>query len=195
MTTKLCTVFAAFTIVFFSFCTPALQVHTDYDKSANFSVYKTFAMYQLDEKSKTVSELNANRIISAIKAEMVKRGYKEETSNPDLMVNAVIVLKDMKYVTANTQYYNQYYGYGGIYRPYGWGGTMGSGYTTYDVQNYTDGSLIIDVVDSKTQKLIWESTGNRDIDGPLENPDTQIPAAVSKIMAPLPSLKIQAAAK
>jgi hypothetical protein len=61
-----------------------------------------------------------------------------------------------------------------------------TGYTTYNVQNYKDGSLIIDIVDAKSKNLIWEGIGNEEIDKPLKDPDTAIPAAVASILAKYP---------
>ncbi|HVY73952.1 MAG TPA: DUF4136 domain-containing protein [Puia sp.] len=167
--------------ILISSCEPALKVTDDYDKSTNFSQYKTFRMYQLDQQHQTISQLNQDRIINAVKSEMTKKGF-QEAAEPDLQVNAIIILKDKKSVTANTNYY----GYGGYYRPYAWGGGMATGYTTYDVQNYKDGSLIIDIIDNKTNKLVWEGIGNKEIDKPAADPDKAIADAVARIMAPFP---------
>jgi len=167
--------------IFLNACEPSLKVTSDYDKAANFSSYKTFAMTQLDMQHQTISQLNQTRIINAVKAEMVKKGFSE-SANPDLEVTAVIILKDEKSVTANTNYY----GYGGYYRPYGWGGGMASGYTTYSVENYKNGSLIIDVSDRNGKKLLWEGIGNKEIDKPASDPDKAIADAVSAIMSSFP---------
>ena len=63
---------------------------------------------------------------------------------------------------------------------------MTSSTTSYSVDNYKDGSLIIDVVDAKTNKLIWQGTGNKEIDKPAKDPDTAIPKAISSIMSSFP---------
>jgi len=162
-------------------CEPSLKVTSDYDKSANFQPYKTFRMAQLTMQNQTINQLNQTRIINAVKSEMVKKGF-QEVADPDLEVNAVIILEDKKSVTANTNYY----GYGGYYRPYAWGGGMASGYTTYSVEDYKAGSLIIEVADAKTKKLLWEGIGNKDIDKPAKDPDAAIKAAVTSIMASFP---------
>jgi hypothetical protein len=162
-------------------CEPALKVTSDYDKTVNFQPYKTFRMVQLDMQHQSISQLNQSRIISAVKSQMTKKGF-QEVENPDLKVNAVIILQDKKSVTANTDYY----GYGGYYRPYAWGGGMSSSSTTYNVTNYKDGSLIIDIVDAKTDKLVWEGIGNKEIDKPASDPDKAINDAVAQIMAGFP---------
>lgn len=172
----------AFFVVCITSCGPSLKVTSDYDKQANFSQYKTFAVdtFRMNQR---ISQLNTNRITNAIKAELVKKGFTESSTNPDLKVNVSAILKDQKSVSSTTDYY----GYGGVYRPWAWGGGLGAtGYTTYNVQNYKDGSLIIDIADAKSNNLIWEGIGNEEIDKPLKDPDTQIPAAIASIMKGFP---------
>lgn len=161
-----------------------IKVTSDYDKSVNFSHYKTFAFHQLVDKSGTVSELNKRRILTAIKADLLKKGLSETENNPDVLVNATTILQDKQRLTASTDYY----GVGGVYRPYGWGrfGGMNNAVTTVNVQDYTDGSLIIDIIDANKQELVWQGTGNKEIDQPASNPDQAINEAVTKIMQGFP---------
>ncbi|HET6994314.1 MAG TPA: DUF4136 domain-containing protein [Chitinophagaceae bacterium] len=163
-------------------CGPSLKVNTDYDKSADFTSYKTFALYNADKINEAISQLNRDRVANAIRSEMIKKGYQESTTSPDLLVNPVAIFKDRTSVSSTTNYY----GYGGMYRPYYGGGGMVSGTTSYDVQHYKDGSLIIDIVDAKTEKVVWQGVGNKEIDGPVKDPDTNIPKAIASIMADFP---------
>ena len=164
-------------------CGPTLKVTSDFDKSINFQQYKTFALYQTDSIHTAISQLNQARIFNSIKAEMVKKGFTENNENPDLLVNPVAIFKDRVSVSSNSNYY----GYGGYYRPYYWGGGMGgSGYTTYNVDHYKDGSLIIDIVETANKKLVWQGTGNAEIDEPLKDPETKVPEIIAKIMASFP---------
>jgi len=163
-------------------CESQLKVSSDYDKSVDFNQYKTFSLYHDEKSSTAISQLNQDRVVNAIRSEMVKRGFTESSSSPDLLVNSVAIFKDKQSVTANTNYY----GYGGYYRPYYGGMGMTSSTTSYSVDNYKDGSLIIDVVDAKTNKLIWQGTGNKEIDKPAKDPDTAIPKAISSIMSSFP---------
>jgi hypothetical protein len=158
-------------------CGPTLSVTSDYDHGANFMQYKTFKLLQPDAQHQTISSLNQERIYAAIKANMTGKGFTE-AADADLLVNAVIIIKDNKYLSANT------YGNGGFYRPYAWGG--GFSQTTVSVEEDKQGSLIIDVVDSKANKLLWTATGNQSIDQPLSDPATQLPVIVNKIMASFP---------
>jgi len=168
-------------------CGPTLKVTHDVNSNADFSKFKTFALYNPTGDESPISEMNRNRVKSAIIATMMAKGYTEaDTTTADLLVNPVAITKEGKSVTANTDYY----GYGGFYRPYYWGGMgMMSSNTTFSVDNYIDGSLIIDVIDRGKRELIWEGVGNSEIDGPIKDPDTKIPKAINKIMATLPPAK------
>jgi hypothetical protein len=171
-------------------CETPLKVTSDYDRGVNFSNYKSFEMLSVDREAGALSPLNADRILNAVKAEMVSKGFTEVTEDADLKVNAVTIMKDKQEVTATTNYY----GYGGYYRPYGWAGS-GGGHTTIDVDEYTDGSIIIAVVDAATEKLIWEGVGNKKIDAPSKNPDETIPEAIKKIMSEFPPKKSSKSSK
>jgi hypothetical protein len=164
-------------------CKPTLKVNSDYDRAANFSSYKTFSLYYL-VTNKNINALNEERIWNSIRATLSKKGYIETNHNPDLVVNALSVLKNKSYVTANSA------GYGyGAYRPYGvWGGGYRSvsGQTTFQTNKYKEGSLIIEVVDTKTNRLVWEGTGNAEFEKKPKNPDEAIGKAVDKIMAGFP---------
>ena len=163
-------------------CEPALKVTSDYDKAANFSQYKTYAVDTFTMPSR-MNQLNANRVLNAVKSDLNSKGFIE-SGTPDLLVHIAVIAKDAQSVTATTNYYG--YGYGGAYRPYYWGGPAGGmGYTTYDVQNYIEGSLIVDIADAATKNLLWEGIGNKEIGTPSD-PEAAINKAVTQIMASFP---------
>jgi hypothetical protein len=172
-------------VVLLSACGSSLKISSDYDKSVNFSAFKTFSVYNL-KTTGSVSQLNADRLAAAMRNEMIKKGYTEDKNNPDLMVNGVAVLKDKQDVSASTNYY----GWGGIYRPYGFYHTMPMATsTTVNTYNYKAGTFIIDVVDAKANKAVWESTGKKDFDRQLKNPEEEINTGVAKMMESFPAAK------
>lgn len=173
-----------FLLGLFYSCSPTVKVTNDYDHGISFSEFKTFAVYDLKAQEGQISQLNADRITKAIRTEMIAKGFTE-SNNPDLKVNAVTILKNKTSVSANTNFY----GYGGMYRPYsywGGGGMMGTANTTVDTYDYVDGSLVIDIVSTKTQKMIWQGIGNSQIDSKPDNPDEFINGAVKKILEGFP---------
>lgn len=157
------------------------KVTTDRDKSADLTGYRTYSFLNLTDKGPGLSELNRQRIIDAINSEMKKKGYNEDASDPDILVNATAILNEKKQVNATTNYYN----YGGLYRPYFWGPSMGS--ASINVSELKEGALVVDILDGASKKLVWQSIGNREIDVPMKNTDKIIPESVAKILSGFPS--------
>lgn len=171
-------------LLFISFfalgCGSTVRVTADYDRNVNFNNYKSFSFFRLTDKGPGLSELNRNRIVNAIRGEMIKKGFVEDANNPALLINATAIVTEKKQVSATN-----YYGYGGYYRPYAWGPAY-TGPTMYSVTTLKEGSLVIDILDAASNQLLWQSTGNKEIDVPLKNAETEIPAAVAKILSGFP---------
>jgi len=166
-------------------CKPAVKIQSDYDRNANFSAYKTFSLYYL-VTSKTINELNEERIWNAIRTEMISKGYIENNRHPDLVVNAVSLLKNKKYLSASS--------HASVVRPYGYWTAVpvsGSRQTSVQVNNYKDGSLLIEVTDTKTQKLLWEGTATAELTRRPDDPDKAIRETVKKVLARFPSANPQ----
>lgn len=180
---KLAAFVLAATIGLATSCKPTVKVQTDYDRNAHFSSYKTFSLYYL-VTSRNINELNEERIWNAIRTEMISKGYVENNQHPDLVVNAVSVLKNKKYVSASSSATS----FGAI-RPYGYWTAAPVGVSrqgTVRVENYKDGSLLIEVTDAKTRKLLWEGTATAELNKRPEDPDKAIRETVKKVMVQFP---------
>jgi hypothetical protein len=163
-------------------CGTSLKVISDYDKAADFQRYKTFAIDTVVINEK-ISKSSISLISNAVKANLMEKGLTEIFSGADLKVRAAAILKDQQSVAANTDHDS----YGSTHKPWDWEGSVGaSRYTTYNLQNYKDGSLLIDIADAKTNKLVWQGIGNKGMNKPLKNPDKEIPALVASVMASFP---------
>lgn len=177
----------------FASCKSSLTVSTDYDRNVDFSKYKTFGIYKLDAKAQAIIRLNRNRIYEAIKAALVERGLTESTT-PDLWVNCLAFVESRESHFSTTMTTGM--GMGGFDRPYMWGGPMmmtGSSVarTQHNVDIYDKGSLLIDLVDARTNNLVWHAAGNRDIDKNFgRNADEKITKYVSKMFASFPPATI-----
>jgi hypothetical protein len=171
---------ALFQSMLLACCSPTLQVRSDYDKRVDFSQYKAFELY--NGTGNTISSLNQDRILRSVRQEMQKKGFVEDSVFPDFLVNTSAIVRNGTEVSANTNYY----GYGGLARPYYWDAGMTSSYTTYDVTHYKEGSLIIDIVDVSTKKLVWQGVGNSRIDQSTKDADSRIAGAVNKILEDFP---------
>lgn len=167
----LTSLFLVLTMGLISSCASTMKVSSDYDKSTNFSAYQSFSVYGL-VTTLNVNQFNAERIVNAIRYEMTKKGLTENNSNPDLVVNAVTILKDKQTVTAS--------GYGGWYRPY----------TNISLQtnHFKEGTLVIDIIDAKTNMLVWEGTAYSEINKKPQDPEKVINKAVAKILNGFPAV-------
>ena len=93
------TIFASVGIVFlFASASFAQQVKTDYDRSANFSQYKTYSW----EKVQTQDQLWVDRIKEAVNTTLAAKGLTPVVSGGDIAIVAIEMTKDQQ--TLNTFY-------------------------------------------------------------------------------------------
>jgi hypothetical protein len=86
--------------------------------------------------------------------------------------------------TQDRQQYDTY-GYGaGSW----WGGYWGGGMTTTTVRTYTEGTLILDVIDGERNELIWRGSASKTIDE-MDSPEQRektVQEAVGKLLKDFP---------
>jgi hypothetical protein len=142
------TIFASAGIaLLFASASFAQQVKTDYDRSANFSQYKTYSW----EKVQTQDPLWVDRIKEAVNADLTAKGLTPVESGGDI---AIIAME----TTKNQQTLNTFYdGFGGGWG-WRWGGGLGDATTTVD--NYKVGTLVVDLFDAHTKQLLWRGSSS-----------------------------------
>ena len=123
----------------------AQQVKTDYDRTTDFSHYKTYSW----EKVQTQDSLWADRIKEAVNSALAAKGLTPVASGGDVAIVAIEMTKNQQ--TLNTFYD----GFGGGWR---WGGGFGNSTTTVD--NYKVGTLVVDLFDANSKKLIWRGSSS-----------------------------------
>ena len=177
--------FMLLSIVFLGACS-SLTVKSDYDKEVDFSKYKTFEYYGWAEDSdKILNRFEKERIEKAFGDEFRKRGLQYVENNGDMVVSLFIVAEQKTSTTAHTNHYNMGgWGYGGF--GYYGGMGMGTSTTTYSEQDYTVGTLVVDVFDKAEKKLIWQSVGQKTVDDNPKTAEKNIPKVATAIMKPFP---------
>jgi Domain of unknown function (DUF4136) len=119
-------------------------VKSDYDRSADFAKYKTYSWKSVSTKD----QLLVDRIKSAVDGQLAAKGLTQVPSGGDISLVAIEATK-------NQESLNTFYdGFGGGWR---WGG-FGNSYTTVD--NYKVGTLVVDMFDTQTKKLIWRGSAS-----------------------------------
>ncbi len=155
---------------------------TNSDPSVDFSRYKTFGFIGSPATDRGSYESLATSFLkAAIAQEMDKRGlaYAE---NPDLIVNFYVNTKE-KIRSRNVPSANVYYGWRDPFYDT-WGGY--GGYETR-IDQYTEGTLHIDVVDAGRNTLIWEgSVAGRITDEVIANLEKSIDKGVRIILSEFP---------
>lgn len=163
-----------------------VSVTTDYDHSAPFGSYRTYAV----EPPKNVPPLSPtadSALRSSLRENLAARGIREVTmaERPDLAVVPHAQLQQ-KY---SVQQYTQW-GYGPGVWPYSggyYGVWAGAPYTYTTINNYTEGTLILDFVDTVKQKLAFRGIGTATVSSSTESNAEKIREAVKKIVEKLPS--------
>ena len=159
----------------------AQKVSYDYDKTASFAAFKTYAH---KDGTKVGQQLIDDRIVAAIDAQMAAKGFTKAESNPDVFVVYHVAFDKQKDISTFSS------GYGGGYGPYGWryGGAWAGGTSTTTVRDILMGTLVIDLADAKKGELAWRGIGVKEVktDANPEKRDKSINEAVKKIFKNYP---------
>ena len=125
------------------------EIYSDYDRNAPFLQYGEYMVMEY-MKSLPVERTTKKHIYASVKSEMNKRGYSE-SKDPDLLVKIMITSKDTE--ATGFMRHNDFYR-GSTYYPYGWGVNTGIDKISY--QTYTEGSIIIGIIDRDKKQMIWQ---------------------------------------
>ncbi|MNK33710.1 hypothetical protein D3C87_522030 [compost metagenome] len=157
-------------------CSP-FKVRSDYSATANFTNYKTYLLRTDDLK---LNDLDKDRVLNELSKQLQAKTLTS-AQNPDLIINVKASHKKVQDVTTSMG--------GGM--GWGWGGPWGGGFGMGNTwtNNYNSGTIVIDIVDTKTQKLVWQGIGSGlSVDSP-KSKQKQIPQIVADIMAKYPPQK------
>ncbi|RED47912.1 DUF4136 domain-containing protein [Seonamhaeicola aphaedonensis] len=165
----------------------SVRVAADYDKNANFGEYKTFAFFKTGIDKAEISDLDKRRILRAIEANMLAKGYIK-SEKPDLLVS--IFTKSNQRVDV----YNNAWGWGG----WGWGAGWGPGFwgpgwgwNQPMVSTSTQGTLFVDLIDANKKELIWQGVGTGYLSRNMEKKEERIKEFVDKIFEKYPPEALQ----
>jgi hypothetical protein len=158
----------------------AQKTSYDYDKSANFASFRTYA---LKDGTKVGQELIDNRIVAAIETELAAKGLTK-SDTPDVFVVYHVAFDKEKDISTFSS------GYGGGYGAYGWGwgGGWAGGTSTTQVRDILIGTLVIDMADAKKGQIAWRGMGVKEVNTQAkpDKRDKSINNAVKKIFKNYP---------
>ena len=154
-----------------------MSVKSDYEKSFDFSQLHTFA-FKTDRASNdplNTNTLEAGRIQNALTAQLEANGFNQATGSPDFIV-AFYSRSKQKTQVQSTGGFGPGFGAGlgrfGYGRGFGWGyGIPGAGRWRYGygpdiwTTNYTQGCVMADIIDARTNDLVWRGKVTDTING------------------------------
>ena len=158
------------------------QITTDYDKSVDFTKFKTFNFIGwADNSDEQITDLDKDRILAAFENEFQSRNLVKDSINPDMAVSLYVVVKNKTSVTA----YSSYYGGMGYGRSFGYG-YGGFDRVSYSEREYLEGTIIIDFFDEKEKDLIWEGILKKEVKEKAKKREKSIPENIRKLMYKYP---------
>jgi hypothetical protein len=140
------------------------SVHTAVAPNANLSQYRTYRFS--DDEGPQVQSVADQYIHEALRQSLAAKGFVEAKDGPaDLLVSHRFREQEELESTGGLGYYG--YGFGGVY-------------------TYTEGTLIVDLIDPKTMSVVWRGTASEPVDDPSSPNQKQIDNAVAKMINKLP---------
>jgi hypothetical protein len=143
----------------------AQSIQSDWDRSYDFSKLHTYAYVAQTRGPRdplSVNPLNDRRVRAALDSQLVLLGFTQSTGDaPDFFVAYHAATRDRLSL--------QEWGYG----PGRWGNRR------IDVNEYTEGTLVVDFISGTTKEMVWRGTATGAI-SPNEA-DKKIKNAVAKL--------------
>jgi len=173
----------AFAVLAAACASTSLPVVSDYDPQADFSGYSSYAWIEHPAQrpeSQQLPEHLDRRLRRVIEDVLDSKGFQRAPAMPqaDLLLTT--------YVSLNTEVRvirmpNSTYGYGYGYWP-GWI------YTPDDVRAYHKGTVVLDIVDRKSNQLVWTGAVTSAVNNP-NPPSDRIQRVIEALLAGFPPTK------
>jgi len=162
----------------------AQDVRYNFDKSADFSQFKSYKWIDLKDAQK-LNDLNDKQVKAAIDAELAKKGLiKTDGDQADLYVGYQAAIGQEKEFTS----YSSDWGYGGGWGRGGWYGSPGGGFTSGQTSTIYTGQLALDMYETAKHDLVWRGVASKTLDTKAK-PDKQqknLNKAVAKLLKNYP---------
>jgi hypothetical protein len=173
-------------------CAPSPKIGYDFDRSTNFSGYHTYAWLAGDQEKtgdrRADSSAMDMRIRIAVGTQLRLKGYEAlPEGEPDFYVAYRLGLKESS-PSVSTQYYSDGMA-GHAFSRSADTRTAGKGpVTSNEPPSYLTGSLLIDIIDAASQKLVWRGTAAGEVDPGLtaQQRDERTKTIVHNILSHFP---------
>lgn len=155
-------------------CAAKPAVRIDQEPAAKMSSYRTFSFYNhLATDKPSYSSIMSSHLKQATRSELERHGYVYDERNPDLRVNFDVRIADR-------QELRSYPTGSGVF-------LRRAGLNDYNVVNYRQGTVSIDIVDAERQSLVWQGIADGRVDDKvIENPGKAVETVVKHIFIGFP---------
>lgn len=156
----------------------SVSVTTDWDHEVDFSKLRTFAWMppaEGDPHPFAGNTIVEKRVTAAVERDLGVRGFKRDDSAPSFLVATHALTREHLDVTTWPSW------------GYGWHGhgTWGGWNDHVEVNQYTEGTLVLDFIDPKSHDLLWRGVARSVIDGSTGSPEF-IDEVIGKLLAEFP---------
>ena len=153
----------------------SVQVRSDYDVEADFSSLGTFALVERpgrEARQRRPIPLVEGRLARSTRSELEGKGFRSvPVGSADFLVEIHTAVREKVVVSHSYAYPRRWR------RGWGWGATR--------VHRYREGSVVIDVIDRRSRRVIWRGLA----EGAFTKPDPSaedVGRVVSKLLAEFP---------
>lgn len=179
------TILVALVVVFGVGSAAAQDVRYDFDKTKDFSKYKTYRWVAVKDADQ-LDQLTAKRLEAAVDAELAKKGLvRTDADSSDLYIGYQTALNTEKQFSS----YNTGWGYGPGWGAgwYGYGG-MGTTSTYGSTSTIYVGQLDLSMYDSAEKQLVWRGAASKTLDPKAkpEKKEKNIAKAAAKLLKNYP---------
>jgi hypothetical protein len=170
----------------------------DYKSDYNFSQVRKIAFYDdsgliSGNNPIPLSDMERDRIDLALEHALRAKGYElldeKDADQADLLVSWTLITNaktDVRTYETPAMGMNVGYGRYGGYNRYSMYNCWGCTQTEVSVQNYTEGTFIVDMIDPKLKKSVWRGLIQSKLKGKLENDQDKYNAVADSIFASFP---------
>lgn len=170
------TLFTTLILSLILFSCSSTKIMSDYDESVNFKNYKTYNFSSETDKL-PIDDIIKSRLINSISSNLDNKGFVQ-SDNPDFLVDLDVKTKNKRdYSNTNVN----------VSTTFGkrWRFRTGVGKTFSKEINYTEGTLLINIIDNKKKQLIWKGSGTDVVKDKNLN-SSVISEAINKILSSFP---------
>jgi hypothetical protein len=158
------------------------KVNFDYDHAVDFASYSTYAWMERDNSVEgQLPEHLLIRLRRVTEDVLADKGFEPAPAPPQTDLLLTYYFSGKEELQINQVAYSPY-------SPWGYGYWPGFNYGYTEVRSYTKGTLVLDIVDARTHKLVWMGVLEKEIQS-ADPPGQRIEKSITKLLKNFPPKK------